>query len=166
MPSSILARAPCLLNLIITPVTTSSFLYFLAASVQGFSFNAFNESEILPSFISIILTLTESPTVANLRGSSTRPQSISEICTNPSSPSSILTKTPKSTTPVTSPTTSSPKAYLSTISIFSLVSIFFSEKISLFSFGMAVMMQTAIFCPTSLRNSSKILSLSPSVTLG
>ena len=62
-PSSIETRAQCLLNLITTPFTVSSFLYLSATRVQGFSVSALIESEIFPSLISITLALTLSPSL-------------------------------------------------------------------------------------------------------
>src|SRR3989344_4532991 len=52
-----------ILKLITTPLTASSFLYFLAASTHGFSFKALIEREILPSFTSITFTFILSPTL-------------------------------------------------------------------------------------------------------
>ena len=166
IPSSIEASAPCLLYLIITPFTLSSFLYFFSAATHGFSLSALIESEIFPSLISMIFAFTLSFMRKSALGSSTRDQSISEIWTSPSSPSSILTKTPKSTTPVTSPSISSPNEYLSMIFSLFFCSGSFSEKISFPSLGTTEMIEIKSFCPMNFFNSSRILSLSPSSTRG
>ena len=128
IPSSILASAPYLLNLMMTACTVLPFLYFFSASVQGFVFKALIERETFPSFTSITFTFTLSPILKSAFGSSTSDQSISEICTSPSSPSSSFTNTPKSTAPVMVPESTSPTLYLSTIFCFSFFSRFFPRK--------------------------------------
>ena len=92
----------------ITPSTLSPVLYFLEASSQGLSLRAFIESEILSSFFSITFTFIFVPTEKRSLGSSTNPQSSSDICTSPSRPSSNFTNTPKSTIPVISLSSISP----------------------------------------------------------
>src|SRR3989344_5617178 len=62
-PSSIEASAPCLLYLMTTASTLSSFLYLLPAETHGSSESALIESDTLPSFISITFTLIFSPTL-------------------------------------------------------------------------------------------------------
>ena len=89
----------------------SPFLRFPSNSFQGFSFNAFIDKEILPLFTSITFALIFSPTLNRALGSSISPQSISEMCTSPSSPYSIFKKIPKSTIPATSHSSSSPREY-------------------------------------------------------
>src|SRR3989344_3158585 len=75
------------------------------------------------------------------------------MCAKPSRLSSIFMKIPKSTMPVTSPSTMSPILYLEIISLISSISLFFSEKISLFSFWSLAIIVTFSFSPFSFFSS-------------
>ena len=62
-PSSIETKAPCLLYFMTTPLTLLLAWYFFSASSHGLGLSAFIDREIFPSFTSITLAFTWSPTL-------------------------------------------------------------------------------------------------------
>ena len=93
-PSSIVASAPCLLNLMTTPWTSVVFFIFFFRFVPRILFQRFDGEgnfsvfDFNYSYFYFFADLEEEFRF------STSPQSISEIWTNPSRPSAILTKAP------------------------------------------------------------------------
>ena len=150
---------------VILPSTTSPLLKAFTSVSHGSSLICLRLSDNRSLSMAIILALIWSPAFTYFLGSSTLSQDISEMCTSPSMPST-LTKAPKSITPVTTPSTTSPTVNFSRRFCISPRTASFSEKMSLLSLRLTSRMRTFSIWVVKAPSLVRISSLSASDTLG
>ena len=165
IPPSRSINAPNLEILEIGAVIESPSLNFLARISQGFSLSLLIDNEIFSLSSPITFTLTFIPTLANLDGSVTCPQSISETWTNHSKPSKVTNK-PYDNIPDTTHSTISPSFNVFNALDLSSSIAAFSEKIIFLPPSSTFITLTLKSKPTKLFKCSRIFSGSAHSTLG
>jgi hypothetical protein len=158
-------NAPNLEILEIGATIESPSLYLFASTSHGFSLSLLIDNEIFSLSSPITFTLTFIQTLANLDGSVTCPQSISETCTNHSKPSNV-TNRPYDKIPLTTHSTIAPSFKpINALDLSSSIAAF-SEKMIFLPPSSTLITLTLNGIPTSAFRCSNIFSGSAHSTLG